>query len=77
MFSPVGPHILEFLHSTWQIFVEILYTCSTYDVRFWVIEVQGTTFGIATRINKNCSKIMVIKWHALNHSSKSMKILGF
>lgn len=26
-------------------------------------------------INKNCSKITVIKWHAVSHSSKSIKVL--
>ena len=55
--------------------VEILYTCSTCDTGIWATEVRCTTFGIAIRVNKNCSKITVITWHALSYSSKSMKAL--
>lgn len=73
MFYPMVPCSLEFLHNAWQTFVEILYTCSTCDTGIWVTEVHCTTFGIAMYINKNCSKITVITWHAVSHSSKSMK----
>lgn len=74
-FYPVGRHSLEFLHNTWQTFVEILYTCSICDMGIWVTEIHCTTFGIATHIKKNCSKITVITWRAVNHSSKSVKVL--
>lgn len=43
-----------------------------------------SAFGIAARINKDCSKSMVITLHAVSHSSTSVKgfkivlvVLGF
>lgn len=69
-------HSPDFLQNTWQTFVEILYAQSTCDMEIWVIEVPCTTFGTATCVNKNCSKITVITWHAASHGSKSMKVLA-
>jgi len=63
-------HALEFLHNIWQSFVGILCTCSTCDTAMGGTEVRCMTFGIATRVNKNRSKITVVTWHAVSHSSK-------